>query len=129
MTKEEKAIQAKKPSSAQPTIREAKIPINNIAAGVFAHEFSLACISFGEVDHFFLDATLKTPIKGEEILVARIIMAPLTAKLLRNLLEQAINDYEKEHGEVKIPSKAKMLQEEFREQPEQVKTRSKVSGT
>ena len=101
MIKEDKKTQTK--VSELKTYPEAKIPVNDVEKGVFADDFTLSCLVSGGADHFVLDVTLKPPPGKIELLVSRIILAPLTLKLLYTLLDTAIKSYEKDHGEMKLP--------------------------
>lgn len=77
---------------------------HDVAKGNFVQHFSMACLSFDENPHFFLDGIAIPPPGTEPLLVARLIMTPETLKNLNQLISQVISDYEKEQGEIKVPN-------------------------
>lgn len=64
-----------------------------------------------------LDFAQVLPRMPKGSVVSRVIMSPVHAKLLQHALAQNITNYEKQFGEIKIPSQTSLADQFFRFPP------------
>ncbi len=81
------------------------------------HDLEPVYSNFAMISHtpseVVIDLAQALPNQPEVRVKARVIMTPLSAKLLRNALQENIAKYEATFGEVKVPGQGNDLTREF----------------
>jgi|SRR3989338_4118816 len=89
-----------------------QVAIDHSNHGFFSDGMSI----FSRIDKFFIDFRQNTPRidvlgdKQQQINALKhntVILDPLMAKALLNLLQESLNQYEKQFGKIKVPKRTK----------------------
>ncbi len=100
-------------SNPKPKTNRIQIELSPDLKSVYAN-VPILSMTPAEVVLDFAQVLPRTP-KGK--IMARVVMSPIYAKVLMNVLNQNIANYEKQYGEIKIPQQPHLADQLFKFPP------------